>query len=99
MKIEQHTIPTETIAAFARRHNLTMEVHERDTPVGAPDRYYAYFKGVEAREGHCVLAGVYGNGSTPEQAIADYAARLSMHRLVVDAMGDSRREIKAPRLF
>lgn len=43
----------------------------------------------------CVTAA-YGNGSTPEEAIADYVQRLRGRLLVVDAMRETRREMGVP---
>ena len=98
MKIERHEIEKNSIEDFADQHNLVMEVHERRYPVGDPARYYAHFKSAEAREGMCALIGLFGNGATPEEAIAAYAEEISLRTLIIDAMRTSRREIRVPRL-
>lgn len=97
MKIERHEIETTSIEAFADKHGLVMEIRERKKPVGDPARYYAYFKRAEAREGHCLIA-LFGNGRTPEEAIAEYAEAISLRTLVIDSMSNERREIEVPRL-
>ncbi len=98
MKIEKKEIPEMTIEAFADAYNLTMEIHERRLPVGDPSRYYAHFKSAEAREGTCCLIGLFGNGSTPEEAIKNYAREINLRTLIIDAMRETRREITVPRL-
>lgn len=84
---------------FATRHGLQMEVNERsrkdlgdDWPHG---RFYASFKDAEIKDG-CVLISTFGNGTTPEEAIAEYAKRILGQRLVIDAGCRNRREIDAP---
>lgn len=66
---------------FADKHGLAMEVRERASASPAA-RFYASFRGVEVSEG-CILIGVYGNGRTPEEAIADYAPMLCGKRIRV----------------
>ena len=100
MEIQTHTVKRQTIEEFADEHGLVMEVRERGRRL-AEDmglrRYYASFIGVD-ENGNGVLIGGFGNGDTPDEAIADYAARISELPLVVDAWKDSRREIRAPIL-
>ena len=99
MKTEFQESEEISIATFADRHGLVMEVTERDhLPKGDHSRYYANFKAVE-ENGDGVLIGLFGDGRTPDEAIASYANIISLKRLVVDAFEKSRREIKAPRLF
>jgi hypothetical protein len=98
MKIQLHEIETTTIEAFAEKHDLLMDVHERKRPVGDPARYYASFRSAEAREGECGLRRLFGNGRTPESAIAEYAAMISLRLLIIDATSKDRREIEVPRL-
>ena len=97
MKLKLEEIPKMTIEEFADKHDLVMEVHERKRPIGSPDRYYAHFERCEVMQNGC-LAGVYGNGATPEAAIADYATRLQLTRVAINAMSENRREIEVPRL-
>ena len=76
-----------------------MEVHERGQDIlkwRHLDRFYAIFKKVEEKDGN-VLRGIYGNGDTPEEAITNYAKRLSEKWIVFDATGPTRRELKTPR--
>lgn len=75
-----------------------MEVHERDHGIGDPMRYYAKFSSSETKNG-VVLAGVFGNGPTVDDAIEDYAMAISGKLLVIDAMKPTRREIQVPRLY
>lgn len=98
MKIEKHEIDGMTIEEFADKHDLVMEIHERRTPIGDPSRYYAHFKSAEAKEGTCCLVGLFGNGSTPEEAITNYAREISLRTIIINAMRDNRREIIVPRL-
>lgn len=99
MKIELHEIERDTISAFADKNNLTMEVHERARPVGDPARYFAHFKDSDAKEGECCLIGLFGDGRSPDEAIAAYANKISLRILVIGALTDERRVIKVPRLL
>lgn len=94
MKVESHTLPRSTIEAFADKHGLVMEIHER-SPVDSQNRFYAHFKRVEVSDGS-VLIGTYGNGATPEDAIAAYGEKIAGKLIVVDAFGSERREIAVP---
>ena len=99
MKIERHYVEESTIELFAEEQGLVMEVHERGQDIlkwRHLDRFYAIFKKVEEKDGS-VLRGIYGNGDTPEEAITNYANRLSEKWIVFDAMGPTRRELKTPR--
>jgi len=84
---------------FADKHGLTMEVRERRLDGEARTRnlarWVASFQRCEVK-GEGVLIGSYGNGNTPEEAIADYASKIRGEVLVVDAMTGSRREIPCP---
>ena len=99
MKIERYEITKSSIENFADKNGLIMEVHERPYKVGDPERYYAHFKNSEVREGIDCLLGLMGSGSTPDEAIAEYAKRLSLRLLIIDSFLPSRREIKVPRLL
>lgn len=69
--------------AFADAHGLVMEVRERDgASIGTRGQFYASFRGVDVSEG-CILRGEYGNGRTPEEAIAEYAMELRGKRIKV----------------
>jgi hypothetical protein len=97
MKTIFHTIPQMCIEAFADRNHLAMEINERKVSEGDPGRYYAQFLSTEVKEGGCLL-GVFGNGPTPEDAIKDYARRISLRTLVWHANQKDRIEIDVPRL-
>lgn len=98
MKIEREDVPQMTIEEFAEKHDLVMEVRERPYPVGSPGRYYASFKNSDTMEDGCIV-GTHGDGPTPEAAIKDYAAELSLKRLVLNAFTKQKRiEINVPRL-
>jgi hypothetical protein len=86
-----------TLDEFAERHGLVMEIHERAGVYG-DGRYYAHFKSVEEmRDG--MLCGTYGNGATPEQAVAAYARKIRGKCLAVKAGSKDRRNIQVPNEF
>lgn len=97
MKIERTFIKEMTIGEFAEKHDLTMSVNERPG-TRSDTSFYAQFKGSEVSKGSC-LYGTYGNGSTPEEAIANYAIEISEQRLIFNAMRPNRIEIVAPRFI
>lgn len=98
MEIAMVEVPQSTIQEFADAHGLVMEVRERRKPIGDNSRYYAMFKDAEVSEPG-VLVGAHGNGASPGEAIADYADRISLKRLVIGAYGEARRELDVPRLI
>lgn len=98
MQITIEAIPESSIAEFAKQHDLKFKVVERKEPKDSPMRYYAHFDDVDVKEYH-FLIGEYGNGTTPKQAINDYARKIEFKILVFNAYGKDRREIKVPRLF
>jgi hypothetical protein len=97
MNLEMETIPAMSIEDFSDRHGLTMVVKERPTDVRSPFRYFACFKDAEVME-HGMLCSAIGNGATPEAAIGEYARRISLKRLAINAFGPERHEINVPRL-
>lgn len=97
MKIVTERVPEMTIEEFADANDLVMEVKERPVPVGDPYRYYAKFAGCDVTDGS-FLIGTYGNGATPEAAIAEYAIAISLRRIVSNDHRPSRRELSVPRL-
>lgn len=101
MEIRYDTIPEMTIEEFAERENLEMEVRERPLPKGDPMRYHASFWHTAVMD-RCFLVGEYGNGSTPEEAIQNYAKKISLKRVAFGALGSylglERRDINVPRL-
>jgi hypothetical protein len=77
-----------TLEEFADRHGLTMVVRERRADMGPAMRFYA--------DGS-LLVGTYGDGPTPEAAIADYALEIrGGRRLVYGAWTHDRREFETP---
>lgn len=102
MKIEMYTKERMELEEFADKHGLVMEIHER-TPSDMGqrwtenDRYYAHFKDCEIKDGP-MLRGEFGDGSTPQVAMNNYARSISNKLLVIDACKNSRREIWAPLL-
>ena len=97
MKIERENRAERNIQQFADEHQLTMRVTEYASPPRTW-RFAASFKGVEVME-PCVLVGVYGDGNTENEAIADYAKRISGKRLAENAMSPERREFYAPQFL
>jgi hypothetical protein len=99
MKILYDTVPTMTIEEFADKYGLTMVVKERRNTNFFSERYYAYFHGVETITGDGFLRSDFGNGATPEMAIASYAKIIDTKRIVIDAYKDTRKEIDVPRII
>ncbi len=99
MEIERNLIDRVSIEQFAEKNDLVMVVDERGINIRTASQYqffrfYASFKCVEVKSGG-ILFGEHGDGDTEEEAIYDYARRISGELIVVDA-GDprKRREIK-----
>lgn len=97
MKIERKTKASMSIEEFADMYVLTMVIVERDLPKDEQSKYYAYFKNSEVRKG-IMLSGSYGNGSTEDEAIRNYAKEISGKCLVIDAYKTERRDINVPHL-
>ena len=99
MEINIFRIPESTLEDFADANGLIMDVHERALfPIGSSKRFYAHFRHAETRSGERFLSSDSGDGRTPEEAIEDYAPKISGKKLVIDAMNERRREIDVPRL-
>lgn len=98
MKIKREVIPEMTIEEFADANNLVMRVNERRVPTTDPNRYYAYFEGCEVMESGFLISES-GNGMTENDAINDYAKRISLKRIAFHAYGPDRLEINVPRLI
>jgi hypothetical protein len=96
MKIINNFIPVSTLEKFADEHNLTMIVKERKTDTESDNRFFAEFENAEIREG-IILSSAYGNGNTPERAIKDYARKIELKTIVIDAYGTNREVIDVPR--
>jgi len=71
-----------------------MRVTERPKPYGLP-RWHASFQDVEIAEGG-FLRSTFGDGETPEDAIAVYAREIEGRKLVYCAYRPERREFTAP---
>lgn len=89
-----------TLSAFAEENNLTMAVRQRHSEPkaikGLP-RFWAWFEWVDVLEGS-FRVGVFGNGETPEDAIADYAEEISGKTLAVNSGKPDAHTIKVPVL-
>lgn len=97
MRVEKKFLNRMTLAEFADANSLILEIRERRPEFSDRDRFYAYFKGVEVKDGS-LLCSSYGNGRTPMQAAENYILEISGKLLVVNAMSENRREIYAPIL-
>lgn len=71
MKIQRFPIETVSLEDFADKHNLTMEVRERDD-----GSWYAKFEDVYV-VGNVVLVSAFSNGTTEFEAIENYAKEIS----------------------
>jgi hypothetical protein len=98
MKIELNTIERMSICKFAERHNLTMLVNERKNPSKGLARFYATFKDIDLKEDRLIV-GAYGDGESPDSAIANYAKVISNKTLVKGAFTKNRIEINAPEFY
>jgi len=92
------------LSDFADKHGLVMQVKERTRTElwrgfdYESNRYYAQFRDVDVKDG-AVLRGTFGNGRTPEAAMANYAKEISGKLLVKDwHKPDERKEFHAPEL-
>lgn len=70
---------------------------EIDITVMTDGIYHAKGRSCETKD-DCILKTEYGSGSTRKKALDDYAIKLSGKRLVVNAMGNNRREYDVPSL-
>jgi hypothetical protein len=93
MRVTKHFLRpvTASLQQLADLYALDLHVYERSGEGNLP-RFYASFESVETKEPG-VLVSTYGNGDTPEQAVADYAHQLSGRVLVIRSHQPSRREI------
>lgn len=96
MKIVRNNFKRTTLEEFADQHELVMEISERDT-VAYPSlpRYFACFQHCELKcDG--MLIGAYGNGDTPEEAMKDYAKRISGKALAFFDPDQGRHDLQVP---
>ena len=98
MKTTINTIDQITIEEFADREGFEMMINERPKPDGDPSRHYARFDCVEVMDRGC-LVGTFGNGSTVEEAVDNYAKEISLKRLAFKSYTKNRREVEVPRLI
>jgi len=97
MEIEIHRYDSQKVDEFADAHGLKMVVRERGPNHHPNARFYASFEGIEVKSG-CILSGPFGNGATPEDAIANYLPKISKQVLVHNACRPDRRVFNAPVL-
>lgn len=76
MKIKRDILEYMTIEEFADKHVLTMLINERTGFEDPHMRFYAQFEYSHILEGGTMLVGTYGNGSTEEAAIEQYATEI-----------------------
>lgn len=99
MKIIRELIKRQTIEEFAVEHDLVMKIVERSTTSSpVQDRFFCHFEHIEEKDGSCLISAS-GNGNTEQEAINDYAKRISEKYLVYNAYKDDRRTIMAPCLI
>lgn len=92
MVVQREVTGVSTLAAFGLEHGLELEV--RQCPWGIATS----FRSSEVRDGTHMLLSSYGAGGTESESACDYARRISGALLVVNAMLDTRREIRVPLL-
>lgn len=92
------TIPKMTLTAFARKHDLRIEIHERPVPVGHYARFYAVLRGVEITA-NGILTSTFGNGADRNEAKRNLARALNLKRLVVGAYTPERKEFGPHRFY
>lgn len=90
MEIEFHPLPAPTIEEFAEKHELVMQILERQH-----GEYYANFKNSEVLNGS-MLSSIYGTGFTQSAAMQDYAKLIAGKLLVVNAYTPRRQELRVP---
>jgi hypothetical protein len=89
-----------TIEDFADAHDLVMLVTERNVRrISSDKKYYARFDGAEDKEDSSsgTLESTYGNGGSPDEAIRNYAYKISGRVLIFNAASKKDRlEIQCP---
>ena len=99
MKIKIDRLPRMTLEEFADKNDLTIVVKERPSGYRWTSKFYAMFEGPwYVKEGEYFVKGSFGNGDTPEEAIADYAKEISEQTLVYKHSNNDT-DIKVPILI
>jgi hypothetical protein len=78
-------------AEFMQVEIIITRFHNQD------GRFSACFDLAEVKKG-AMLSSQSGNGKTPIEAINEYSKIISCQDVVVDAMGENRREFHIPEL-
>ena len=100
MRIERHYVvpePEEDFAEWVERHDLVVEVRERDPQITPnSERFYAALKGAEIK---CngMLRSTFNNGRSEADAIYGLPHLYSGRTIVFDAYKSTRRELVCPR--
>lgn len=81
-----------TLEQFAEIIGVDIELRRY---AGQNGRWSAQLERTEVKDGGC-LVGAYGDGASPQSAMANYATRLAGQRIVVNAYSDNRREFNVP---
>jgi hypothetical protein len=93
MKITLKYLGSMTLSEFADKNNLKMSVTV--TNVG----YHAGFDLIEVKESAGVLASVFGSGETLQEALKDYAKKITHKTLTYNAFSAEKRfDIMTPVL-
>lgn len=87
-----------SLQAFAEANLLELEIKERATYTSVKERFYASFRDVSIRD-ESLLVSEYGNGSTPERAIAEYTKVLDNKNLVKHGNTSAERSLGNPRFL
>ena len=93
-ELQQMGIATEIVVS--ERSKDTIEWGKRTW--GKMERFHATFEDSGVKEGN-FLAGTYGNGETPDEAIAAYAKQISGKQLTFVTHTKDRRDIYVPNLI
>ncbi len=96
MEIERELLKRMSIEEFADSEGLVMRIVERPIDLSYLKRFYARFKNV-FEVGAIGIHSDFGDGNSEEEAIRDYASRISGKRLIINPFNQEiKREILAP---
>lgn len=91
MKIRYEYVPAPTkLQDFADQYGLELVVRERNSSV--LPRFFASFDDLDVKDGN-ILCSTFGNGSTPFEAIVNYAQLISNKSLCFSASSPTDRKI------